>query len=105
MMPKGIFSATYSLFLGKEDGGYGPVIDLNVDLVHSISPFQNERPSSVNGLNSGGRLYVRTRLEGWILPCAIGSKLQEVYKVSVDPLRVDTNIYPWYECLQSCWKF
>ena len=39
------------------------MIDLIVDPVHSISPFQNERPFSVNGLNSGGRLYVRTGLE------------------------------------------
>ena len=56
----------------------------NVEPVYSFSPFQNRRPFSVKAHNTGGILDVQTGPEGCILQCPIGSKLEEVRKISVE---------------------
>ena len=56
----------------------------NVEPVHSFSPFPNGRPFSVKAINTGGRLDVKIGPKGCILQCSIGSKLEEVQKVSVE---------------------
>ena len=56
---------------------------------------QNVRLFSVKVFNTGRRLDVQTGPEGCTLQCTIGSKLKEVFKVSVegDSLRVHVLVF------------
>ena len=95
-----------NLFLvGEKDGGYRPVTSRR--MLNQFIPFLHFKMEGLSQLKGGGRLDVQTGHEVCILQWPIGSKLEEVCKISVegDSIRVYVLVFWTRPSTKSVYKF